>query len=355
MQIKAFNRSYFIVKIIFMIIAIYIYSKFTTLGDTETYINGGHSDYKEFSIYTSTGLMTKIGIIFHQYLILPILSCMPFVILSYASVKYVLNRYPFLNSNLFFLLLLMPNFLIYTSVFSKEAVSTVFGAIFAVWVISYVEGNFKIKILYILATIICIIFKPQFVPFVFEALFFIWITKRIHSKFIITFIALSIWILNIAVIYYYRDIIDEGAQIFKLNFLWGEPKSTRETDDFSEKYGVFKNLPYGMFISFWGPTIKEMMAKPAQLLAGIESFLIFIIYFLIFIGAIIKRNITTKIFWAFSFIFLGLLVMHYPFGYFNPGSAIRYRQNFHLLFAILLIYLYKRNKIYEKKYPPLLV
>lgn len=337
-----------------MLLGIYIYTKFTSLGDTMVYLSGGLPEFSNFSYFTSTGLMTKLGILFHTYLRLPFLSCLPFIIVSYASIKYVIKSHDELRSTILYALLLTPHFLIYTSVFSKEAISCVFSAILASWVISYIKGDFKFKLIYIIGIIVCAIFKAQFLPFIFEALFLLWITQRIHSAKIIAFIALSIWLVNIGTLYYLRDFIDEGAQVFKLNFTYGDAKSTRETEFFSEKYGVFKHLPAGMFISFWGPTINEMIAKPAQLFAGLESFVIFLIYGFLFVGSVLKSKFDAKIFWSYSFIVLGILMVHYPFGIFNPGSAIRYRQNFHLLFACLFVYLYKRNKNNEFKKKPIL-
>ena len=351
MEIKRFNQFYFWTKVVFMILALYVYTKFTTLGDTMTYVTGGSPEYLSFSLFSSTGIMTQLGIIFYKYLRFPILSCFPFLLVSYVSIKYVLLKHTDLQSKFFFLLLFMPNFLIYTSVFSKEAISCIFCAILASWIISYLEGDFKIKFIYIVGIVLCAIFKLHFLPFILEAIFLLWFTQRIHSAKIVGILAITIWVFNIGLIYYFRDTIDEGAQLFKINFTWGDPKATRESDFFAERYGVFKHLLYGMFISFWGPTFDEMVKKPAQLFAGIESFVIVLVYGFLFLGAVIKAKFDAKIFWSFSFIFLGILMVHYPFGIFNPGSAVRYRQNFHLLFAILLVYLYKRNKnnVFKKK------
>lgn len=354
MRVKTFITFYFWIKVIFMLLGIYVYTKFTSLGDTMTYLTGGSPDFLTINYLSSTGLMTQIGILFYKFLRLPFLSCMPFIIVSWASIKYVLKTHQELQNNLFYLLILIPHFLLYTSVFSKEAISCIYGAILSSWVISFVEGKFRFKIIYVVGIIVCAIFKAPFLPFIFEGLFLLWITQRIHSAKIVTLIAISMWIFNIVLIYLLRDIIDEGAQIFKFNFTWGDPKSTREEDFFAEKYGVFKHLPYGMFISLWGPTFKEMLAKPAQIVAGLESLLMFTVYGALFLGAMYKSKFDAKIFWSFSFIIIGLLIVQYPYGIFNPGSAIRYRQNLHLIFACLLVYLYKRNKFNVFKKKPLL-
>ena len=47
-----------------------------------------------------------------------------------------------------------------------------------------------------------------------------------------------------------------------------------------------------------------------------------------------------------AFEFLGILLVHYPFGVFNAGSATRYRTNYLFLFIILLMYLFS---YYRKK------
>lgn len=49
---------------------------------------------------------------------------------------------------------------------------------------------------------------------------------------------------------------------------------------------------------------------------------------------------------SYSILFLGILLVHYPFGVFNAGSATRYRTNYLFLFIILLMYLFS---YYRKK------
>jgi hypothetical protein len=124
--------------------------------------------------------------------------------------------------------------------------------------------------------------------------------------------------------------------------------STRENTIWVNDYDIYYHMFYGMFIAWFGPTFNEVLSKPIQGIAFIESAIIlsFFIYFIIYF---IKSSIKTKKIniYLFTLIIIPLfwlLFAHYPFGVFNPGSALRYRENFYSFFVIFFYFIYLEFK-----------
>ncbi|WP_139227579.1 hypothetical protein [Sphingobacterium wenxiniae] len=298
-------------------------------------------------------MMNFTGALFKRVFFVDILASIPLCLLSMYGIYYAIDRLKLLEyPKLLALLLVMPNFGVWTSIHSKEAVACFFLGIIAVLIVNFINGNLRIKLLDIVAFYLCLIFKPQYFLFVFQALLYLWLVKKFYLR-AYGALLLGVFMLscNVVVIYIFRDMIDILAQGMYVHFISNSPdaaQSTRSADPWFQPYGFFKEMPYGMFIAFWGPTLPEMLRKPAQLISGLESLMIVLLFFLVWIkGAvnfILRLIFIPKVFFSYFVVMFGILFVHYPFGYLNPGSAIRYRENFYLLFIILLFYLLKKNK-----------
>lgn len=113
-------------KIIYMILAILVYSKLTTLGDTKRYLEGQILSPQEW-LFSSTLMMDALA--GGASLILgPIFGNLPFVLLSTYGIYFAVKRLELTKKELIILLLLLslPNFGIWTSVASKESVAVFF-------------------------------------------------------------------------------------------------------------------------------------------------------------------------------------------------------------------------------------
>jgi hypothetical protein len=345
MKKEKYNKILFL-KIAMCFFAIFVYSKFTTLGDSFGYLSADNKDFEYQGVLTSTTLMYTVGHLLKRFLFFDVIASMPFIFLSYYGIKYLLNNFKVaFNKPIFFALIFIPNYLVYTSIISKEAVGSFYSSVIAVMIINYIEGNFKIKLIYLCSIALCFLFKPQFLIFIFEALFLLYATKKIRNNFFVAFLGSSIWAVNIISMYVFSEQINDLAKMMKYNFMMEDARSTRNTSIFDTQNAIFTELPYGIFQSFFGPTFSEMTNNPAHLLAGLESIFVISLFIFLIIKAIVLKKIDARIFWSYSLIFLGILMVHYPFGIFNPGSAIRYRHNFYLIFVALLVYLcyYKKN------------
>jgi hypothetical protein len=148
-----------------------------------------------------------------------------------------------------------------------------------------------------------------------------------------------------------RNEINELSFIMPAHFSL-EAGSTRENTIWVNDFDVFWNAPYGMFIGFFGPTISEVLSKPTHLIAFLESAIIvgLFIYGIVKLILVSVNTGRVNVFYLGVFITatLWILFVHYPFGALNPGSAIRYRENFYGFLVILFYFSYiqvKRNYV----------
>jgi hypothetical protein len=337
---------YFFIKIAYVFVAVFVFARLTTLGDTFDYL---HSPlrFTPAIFYSSTYFMQFTGALFKIIFQSDVLACIPFTLLSFYGIYYAVDRLNLYAYSVYIIILFsLPNFAVWTSVLGKEAVGCFFSSVIAVMLIRKMNGPYRLKLIDYVALYLCLLFKPQYMLFVLQALAFLSLTNRFADKKYFPLLVGSIIIIaNIAVIYHYRDVVDELARGMAIHFKsndTGLAQSTRSETPWLAPYGFFKEAPYGMAIAFFGPTLQEMLHKPAQLIAGIES-LIMIACMLCLCLPKITYNMhymrfNPTIFFTFVIIFVGILFVHYPFGFLNPGSAIRYRSNFYALFVIMLLY-----------------
>jgi len=110
----------------------------------------------------------------------------------------------------------------------------------------------------------------------------------------------------------------------------------------------------GVFMSQIGPTLLESINKPIFFLVFLEG----VVYIYIFVYIVIrfyklsKIDKTNKLVFVYAFLpaVLGIILIHYPFGIFNPGTAIRYKQSLVpllIFFPMLMVY---GRKITNEKY-----
>ena len=340
-----FNRfwlTYFIVRVIYLFVAVFVYSKFTQLGDTNRYLNSGVF-FSSGMFIDSTAMMDVLGSISRSIFRIDILANFPFMLLSFFSIRYAVNSLGFKKHKyLLMFLLIMPSFCIWTSVCSKETIAVFYCSILAVYIIKLLKhGKLKPKFIEVLAFYLCGLFKIGYLIFILQAIIFIFLVRVLRLKKL-NIIVLSVLFLsvNILIVYLFRDEIDLFSQGMAIYFEADTAQSTRVNNIWVNTYDVFKNAPYAMYISFIGPTINEMMANPMHLLTGLESYTI-LISFMYLISPMVVYLITCgKIDIMFVtyglIIFMGILFIHAFYGALNPGSAVRYRENFYLLFVILL-------------------
>ncbi|CAM3980364.1 hypothetical protein CWB85_20690 [Pseudoalteromonas sp. S1727] len=339
----------FIIKFLFIFIAEFGYSKVSQLGDSHRYLESTLT-FSASVLYSSTALMEFTGAIV-KYL-QPPLYHFPAMILSFIGVVISFNalkkRDVFRNKWLlyiFILLNLMPSYLIWTSIHSKEAIATLFMSYFAVLLINMIDKREKVsKVLLLFFCYLLLIFKPQyFVAIISVAIYLYLLIKFRLNAYLSILLFLCIFIVQFALLVSVSEYIDLVTLNMYSHFDPENAKSTRENIYFVNEGDFFRGMLHGMFLSFWGPTINETITRPVWAVFFLESLVIMLVFVFLYFGQIYKLLSYKFNFIAFGVLFFSLfwlLLVHYPFGIFNPGSAIRYRQNFYPFLVPLLIFMY---------------
>jgi len=148
---------------------------------------------------------------------------------------------------------------------------------------------------------------------------------------------------SLMALYIFRHEINELSFVMPLHFSI-DGGSTRENAIWVNDFDVFWNSPYGMFISFVGPTLDEALLKPTHFLAWSESIFILCVFIFsvmkLFLVSLKTGRINIFFIGVFSIVSIWILFVHYPFGALNPGSAIRYRENFYAFLVVLFYFVY---------------
>lgn len=356
-QVNRFWYYYFIARIVYLLFAILIYARLTTLGDTNRYLTAPLSSIANPKLFiSSTSMMDAIGSVFGILGGSNIITNVPFTLAAFFIIKWAIDKHRFreyINNKLLFCILCLPNFCIWTGVCSKECIGLIFSAILGSLILDFLNGNYSIKKKHWLAIYLCLIFKPQYFPFILQGLVMIYLMnkyiKSINGKLFLGFFVIFC---NLLVLYLISDIVNQYADIMYLHFDDPNANSTRENIWIKEN-DFFYKAPKGMFVAFFGPTFSEMLRSPTHLIAGIESCAILTLLFILasqmIIRLLYKYKLNLVIFFSYFIIITGISLLHYPFGIFNPGSAIRYRTNFLFLFILLFLYISKYYNIFERK------
>lgn len=354
-RFSKFWLTYFCVRIFYLFFDVFLYNRFSHLGDTSRYLQGGIGDENGSPLINSTFLMDTIGgILGNLSGGNELLANLPFTIISFYCVYWsitILKISRYINKYLLFVLISLPNFCIWTSVFSKETFGLIFSSILGVLYINFLKGDFKIRFRDLFALYLCIVFKAQYLPFILIGLAYIYLCKKfIKSPYQQMIFGVLIMSIAIVVLYVIRDIVDALALQMYAHFDF--PGSSTRENIFTQPGDFYRVAPIGIFIAFVGPTFNEMFASPLALIAGIEGIAIIGIFLMLtsrfLIRIFSKLRVNPIPFFSIMFTTIGILFIHYPFGIFNMGSAIRYRTNFIYFFILLFIYLY----ISFKSIPP---
>lgn len=350
-HVSRFWAAYFVVRIIYLLFAVLVYGRMTTLGDTERYLSAGFQFSPEI-FYNSTRFMDFVGGISGQLFggNNP-LSNFPFMLLSFFAVRWVVRRCGFdrdINPYLMFILISLPNFCIWTSICSKETFGLVFSSILAYWLINFLRRDFAFRKVYLLGIYLCALFKPQYLPFICQALLFIYWGYKVKTKLSNLLLILLFVAVNLFILYAISDIVNAVAPTMYLHFALDSAESSKNLELFDQPYSFYYHAPLGMLEGFFGPTPSEMARKPLHLLAGFESavlagLLLWLLWDVIR-RTVIDLKFHTVVVPGVFLLFTGLMFIHYPFGIFNAGSAIRYRTNFMMILILVALELYRQYR-----------
>jgi hypothetical protein len=345
---------YIFIKISGTLFALYVFAKFTPLADAQNYLdlnlNLNGTPFRTKLVHTITSLFNQtLGPLF-THLTFSFFSGIGILILSFT-----------LKNKFILLLLLAPSALIWSSIVGKEAIYYgVNTLLLAIWVLHIQDKQKKINIFTFLGVfllfVICIIFRPHYsMPIMYLfASSYVLITYKLKNlrPFLLTLMLLLAF-LSIVYFYFIAEIpynlvihgyesISPSGFTSRHSFFNIDP-----TQPFLE---FNKNLIFKYsFFSIIGPFPSELdrIEFIPFFLEGLAILLTPIFTLLYFQN----KNKSDKFSLLFKLSILPAILMafliHAPFGILNPGSAIRWRVNFELLFyayPLILILLSRRKK-----------
>lgn len=339
MKIRKIELFLYGYRIFFMFFSLEVVSKLTILGDYKRYATKSFFDVID-NFYIASGYFADLifsftRLIFQENLILVNLL---FCILSTYSILFLLKRFNYKREIL--LLLLFPSFNIWSSYISKEILYISLISFFLALYIDILKNlkfSKKKKALFIFLFIGILIMKKQYTIFWLLMIEYLVLKKGFKSKIrdINIFYGIQT-VLFVLILYLLKDTIDIFFKNFSIHFDNGG--SSRNINYFNERYGFFKHLFYGFYISIQGVDMNELFeGNIIKIFSFIESTLILIYLCYKFF----KNKIYNKFYFLLPIV--NILLIQYPFTIFNSGTAIRYRTNIYIL-LLFLPYIFKTQE-----------
>lgn len=342
MNNKTVDMLFILYRLFFMLVSVYVISRFTTLGDYDRYASANLLEslsnlinYRTDTALTDT-LISGLRTLF--------LGQMIFVniflnIISSICILRLIRKFKY--QIVFFILLLSPSFNIWSSFASKEIIIVSAMALLFTEIISFLRDERVFYILGFLCAFVLMFYKLQLVLPVIQLILSIWLIKSYSRHSGVVIIPLILFV-NVLGIFIMRDYVDDLVRNIIVHFSTTS-RSTRDSAFLMQNYGFFMNLPYGMFITFFGPTLGELSTSYLHLFTAVESTVI--IGFLAYNLVLRKKQFFKPDFinlMVFINLILVLMFFQTPWGILNPGSAIRYRADYYI-YIIMLVYLYRED------------
>ncbi|MBB1449632.1 hypothetical protein H5159_00830 [Pseudoalteromonas sp. SG43-1] len=321
------NIIYFILisRVFYCLFAIFVYSKFSQLGDTSGYLEGAYLYRNDF---TSTAyLMSLIGSTLGNFG-----SALLSILISTFSIVFLyLKLEPYLSSNgrrFFLFITITPSFGMWTSVYSKECILLLFFSLAVGLLIDLCERK-KISLIRLVIVFAIVTFmKPHYSISLYLTLLVIYLDRSGVEGLYLLVLTIICSALACFFAWYLSDTVYEYTQLLS-NSYFVNGASTRENDFWLEQYDFFLYAPVGIVKSFIGPTLFEAVNRIMFMPYFLEGLFIFTSLVVFSYKSVFYKNklnvFHLAIFLSFTLV---LIFSHYPVGIMNPGSSIRYRSGF---------------------------
>jgi hypothetical protein len=285
----------------------------------------------------ATGLTRFMGAFFGTlFLHNSILINIGFQTIGFIGLLAMLRALEPRERSLFLPLLMLPSVTVWTSIASKEALLTFMMGILCAHIIKIYKNQDKIRWYHWLCLALLYAFKPHFFIPVMFVLSISYTAKYFRQKATVAIVAL---IGSLGMMFLFRNEFSELAN-------WTNAALSAMGGDSGrpvllvEEYDVFYKAPYGMFLSFFGPTFGEVK-KILQWFTFVESSLIVGVFVVLVIRGL-KFLPIYNIIVSFGAIFW-IIFLNYPLGATNAGTAIRYRSGYILLVFLAFTFLASRS------------
>lgn len=318
--------------------SVYLYSKYSTLGDSRTYLAGA---YDEDTHAARTVVITRIAEAVFTLVRTELLAHLVFSMFAATGVVYLIRqarlhghyRWPVLA------VLLIPNFGVWSSVIGRESLFVGLSALFMGAVLAYCR---RPAFRYVLVSLLCIggmtfIRSPYGIGMALFLLMFLIYRSGPRLRLsmgvqAIFFLAIAALVLMVVWPYIDRYITDEVLPKAR-GYFTVKSETTRTWVNIATARELLGSLWWSLPLALVGPTPAEVMARPLMLPFFLSG-LVVLGSLLYALGVAIRapagrdRKIL-MLGWLPAMIVI--LIAYVPFGVYNSGSAIRYASCF-LLF-----------------------
>jgi hypothetical protein len=330
---------------------VYVFSRFSALGDSERYTSS-EADLSLDSLVNRTSLIDLIAGTITRLFTTPLASHFFFCILSFYGLYYCLKRARLNKMALLgvILMLSLPDFAMWTSISGKESFNVFTTGIIMGGLFDVLYGKKLTNVvLMALCVILSLLVRPHYSIGLISLFSFVLFTKKAALK------AKGMLILNIFIVAIFAYIvyiialpfINEGgfvdiAQAYFIGF--DDAGASRNANFWVKNSDYFTKMFSGSWIAIIGPTFNESLNRPIYFPFFIESlmFIAYLLYYLV-LSIIIQvklKRLSQYFLIMFFYVIMLTAIMHYPFGVFNSGSALRYRSAFYHIFIILPVFMF---------------
>ncbi|MBM3516528.1 MAG: hypothetical protein FJX56_01325 [Alphaproteobacteria bacterium] len=326
-------------------ISVFAQASLSNLGDVRIYQRGGRNEavsipdlpdvgavvvlptIRQLGIYLSQLLGSGVNLVVGGN---PYIVNLAFQTLAFAGLCRLLMAFEPAVRKRVALLVLLPSFNLWTSVASKEALLTALFCFLLAPAAAAKEWRLPVRLPLMALVLLIALLKPYYVPGIAFLIGATWLGARVKQA---ATMALGCFLVSLTPLLFVADELDAYARTVATHFRVNAMTLTREKF-FVAPGDILVKAPEGMFQSFFGPTLREAMTGPLQMLSFVESALL--------VGGLVFL-LVRRIAWlrAFEAIVAAgslfwLLFASYPFGIMNAGSAVRYRAGY-VVFVIAVI------------------
>lgn len=333
------KASVYAIFIAWTLFAVFVYSRYSQLGDARAYLTGGYDDDSQARTYLVTQLATTIiGLVR-----VDVLAHMVFSLFAASGVAYLVGqarlhgpyRWPLLA------ILLMPGFGVWASVVGRESLYIGFLGFFMGAIVGYFRARGFFRMLLAIVCVAGMVFIRA--PFGGAmAVFFLmaWMLlrgPRVGLSLGVQFLLLTmIGALVLVFAWPHIDAYIAGDALPKARsyFTIGSA-TTRTWVNIATTHELLTSLWWTMPLSLVGPTPGEVIARPMMFPFFISGLVIFFLLLYAIQQAFRAPRGTPRKLLVLGWLpsLLLTLVAYVPFGVYNPGSGIRYASCF-LLFLV---------------------
>ena len=355
-RIKKSIFIFFVFKILYTFYGVFIFSKISNVGDSSAYLIAP-IDLSSLVLTDNTTLMETLTAILKKILFVDFFVHLAYSIFSFYCMKWVIEELKLTKPQEYFLILmlLMPSFGTWTSIIVKESLSCSLTCIVLIWIINIINDS-KLKFP-LLVSIVALYFSIILRPVVGLALTCLIINLYVYrinfvEKYLRFFVLFSsISIVTLATIFFSISYIKD--ELLPMAEYYFNPKFTktvggREMGFWKTTADFYLKAPQGIFIANLGPNFMESLKNPLLIPYFFEGlFFIFTTMYLIFSNFYLQiRRVVINPYFLLTLFFgiIFILLLNYPFGLFNAGSATRYRSSYYHIIIVLLLFFYSREK-----------